>query len=387
MTILSINRDLDQAENNNSIIRHLKLPLVILRTDYLALTKGHHCAAKLLAIFENWTNWFLRQGKPERWVRLTTQAIGQHLLGEHNKAVIQKAVTLLCHEGLIRREQRRKHRHDRSWFFWFDIERVQEAIDALESPSEPETDEPDLKMDAVLETAETRVVIDTPKMVNRLAITDQSNGSKMVNLLNRDLNNHLNTTNNIVVADGKNVEEEYGSKLKSLASVMSMPKALVEEPSLVEVACPDAAAGEDDEETEEEETKPSPEETKEVFVKLRSLGIGLNPTIQKVVRDYFANVEMALAHIKERVSNGEQFKNLGGAFVKAVKSGDSPLKITSTWGLHKEVNPPTPEQLAALGEAKSRGAIADYFFSTNGITKVVLRGGFHQMPWWEYLTQ
>ena len=228
--------------NASSVISHPKLPLVILRTDYLALAKNNHCAAKLLAILENWTNWFVRQGKFERWVRLTTEAISQHLLGEHNKAVIQKAITLLVSCGFIRREQRRKHRHDRSWFYWFDIERTQYAINALEPSIEPETDEYDLKMEATLERetraaivqpemvnpvendhltlekeAETRVVIDPPEMANRVAKNGQSNDQnqpidepKMVNLLIGISNKNLNSNN--IAADMNSFEKKEEEK-------------------------------------------------------------------------------------------------------------------------------------------------------------------------------
>lgn len=193
-------------------------------------------------------------------------------------------------------------------------------------------------------------------------------------------------TNNIAVVGEKNVDEEQpGAVTSSLALLPSIAEPLAEPISLGETTCP--AAGETDEtDSNDEAVKPSPEETREALDKLRALGIALNPTIQEIVRDYYSDVEMAIAHIKERVFRGEQFKNLAGAFCKAVKTSAKPEKALGG-SIPSETNPPSTIQLAALEEAKNTGAIADYFFSSSGITKVVMPGGFHQMPWWEYLAE
>lgn len=50
-----------------------------------------------------------------------------------------------------------------------------------------------------------------------------------------------------------------------------------------------------------------------------------------------------------------------------------------------ENNPPSIEQLTQLEEAKASGAIKDYFFSSDGVCKVVMRNGYDQMPWWGFL--
>ncbi len=137
--------------------------------------------------------------------------------------------------------------------------------------------------------------------------------------------------------------------------------------------------------TEEENTSPQPsrDETREALTKLREMGMRLNPTLQALVLRHYSNVANAIAHIKERVREGERFKNLEGAFVKAVRDGAKPKQSQKSWGYHAEINPPSPEQLAALDAAKASGLIRDYYLSSDNICKVV-QLSFDLIPWWEY---
>lgn len=139
--------------------------------------------------------------------------------------------------------------------------------------------------------------------------------------------------------------------------------------------------------TEEENTQvqPSREETREALTKLREMGMRLNPTLQALVLKHYSNVANAIAHIKERVREGERFKNLEGAFVKAVRDGAKPKQSQKSWGYHAEVNPPSLEQLAALDNAKASGLIRDYYLSSDNVCKVV-QLSFDLIPWWQYLT-
>ena len=429
--------------NASSVISHPKLPLVILRTDYLALAKNNHCAAKLLAILENWTNWFVRQGKFERWVRLTTEAISQHLLGEHNKAVIQKAITLLVSCGFIRREQRRKHRHDRSWFYWFDIERTQYAINALEPSIEPETDEYDLKMEATLERetraaivqpemvnpvendhltlekeAETRVVIDPPEMANRVAKNGQSNDQnqpidepKMVNLLIGISNKNLNSNN--IAADMNSFEKKEEEKTNQEGSGLQIPASLIAEtkpldkPNDPEVGQSSAAApvalkavpSPTDLPVEVLE-HPAPLVTfplaesapvdlldeREALKEMRRLGIERNETVLALMKKKSDSLPNALAYIQQCQGKGETFGNITGAFVDALKKGKKPVNTEPSFVRHLELKPPTEQQLHALAEARSTGAVRDYFFSSIDNThKVILLDGITHVPWCSYL--
>lgn len=132
------------------------------------------------------------------------------------------------------------------------------------------------------------------------------------------------------------------------------------------------------------EFQPTREETRVVLTKLREMGMRLNPTLQTLVLKFYSRVPSAVAHIKERIASGERFKNLEGAFVQAVKHSAQPQRSRPTWGYHAEINPPSPEQLAALDAAKASGLIRDYYLSSDNICKVVHeRLGI--IPWFEYM--
>ena len=118
-------------ETSNSVIRHAKQPLVILRADYLKIAQGNHCAAKLLSVFEHWANWFVLENKPPGWVKLTNEALIAHLLGQHGEKQIRCAIKLLVDLGFIKQEKRRARLYDQSWYYQMVIPKVQEAIDEI----------------------------------------------------------------------------------------------------------------------------------------------------------------------------------------------------------------------------------------------------------------
>lgn len=136
--------------------------------------------------------------------------------------------------------------------------------------------------------------------------------------------------------------------------------------------------------TENNAIQPSSDEFREILTKVRDMGMIINPTLQRMIKTHYSNAGSAIAHIKERIARGEQFKSLEGAFTKACREGARPERIEGSWGAHAEINPPSSDDLATLEEAKARGEIKDYFLSTDNICKVVLKNGFTQMPWWEY---
>ncbi len=71
--------------------------------------------------------------------------------------------------------------------------------------------------------------------------------------------------------------------------------------------------------------------------------------------------------------------------MKAVRDGAKPKQTQKSWGHHAEVNPPSPDQLAALEAAKEAGLIRDYYLASDNICKVVLLNNWQPEPWWQYL--
>ena len=120
---------------------------------------------------------------------------------------------------------------------------------------------------------------------------------------------------------------------------------------------------------------------------MRRLGIERNESVLALLKKYAGFVPDALAYIQQRQGKGETFGNITGAFVDALKKRKKPTCHTEpSFGRHLELHPPTEQQLQALEEARSTGAISDYFFSSIGNThKVILRDFITQVPWCSYL--
>jgi hypothetical protein len=126
-------------------------------------------------------------------------------------------------------------------------------------------------------------------------------------------------------------------------------------------------------------------ETEKVFNQLRSLGIKLNPTVRKVVISHAANVQNAIAHIQERISERENFKCLEAAFVNACKEGRLPKQLQSPPTVFPQ---PSPAQFEALEIAKRNGSIRDYYSSPYRGGRTVLVDDCHNRKvviWWEFL--
>ena len=127
-------------------------------------------------------------------------------------------------------------------------------------------------------------------------------------------------------------------------------------------------------------------EKEKAINEIRRLGIERNESVLALLKKYDVNVPDALAYIQQRQGEGETFGNITGAFVDALKKGNSPSHTEPSFGLHKDINPPTEQQLQALEDARGGSLILDYFFSSLDNTyKVILLDGITQMPWWEYL--
>lgn len=123
------------------------------------------------------------------------------------------------------------------------------------------------------------------------------------------------------------------------------------------------------------------QDQREVFNELRRLGVETNKTVRAILKKFERNVPAALANIRQRYNNREQFINITGAFVKACKEGLKPE------GTHrKQITPPTPGQLAQLEEARANKRIRGFHLAPYGDNDVVLVDDWKQvMPWWEFL--
>lgn len=143
-------------------------------------------------------------------------------------------------------------------------------------------------------------------------------------------------------------------------------------------------AAEEEDEEGDSEPKVSREELDAAMTQLRAIGVKLNQTVRSTVQQNYANVDAAIAHIKERLAAGEQFRCLEAAFVKACKVGAKPEGALRP-GLPVENNPPSNDQIEQLEKAKASGTIRDYYLSSDGTTKVVMPNLRDQQPWWIFL--
>lgn len=132
----------------------------------------------------------------------------------------------------------------------------------------------------------------------------------------------------------------------------------------------------------EEKPEVSREELDAALTRLRVVGVKLNQTVRSTVKSHYTNFEGAIANIKERLTAGEQFRNLEGAFVKACKDGAKPEKSNALVNLPQ----PSTDQLTQLEEAKQREEIKDYYPAPCGGGKTIVVDDFKAVaPWWVFL--
>jgi hypothetical protein len=135
------NKSVHRETENNKCIQHPQsTPLVMLRSEYLQIT-NNHCAAKLLAIFEFWTNKLREKAaklgtEAREWIYKTLESLHQELMGEHGIHTIRKAINLLVDCGFLNRRHNPHIKYDRTWQYQLNIEKIQEALNPLICHSE-----------------------------------------------------------------------------------------------------------------------------------------------------------------------------------------------------------------------------------------------------------
>jgi hypothetical protein len=132
----------------NKTITHLPaLPYTILRLDYLIICQGDGCAAKILSLFEAWTESkydaiaqaqyhnqaAIKEGQEPthdetNWLYNTLDHIRERLLGEHSGKSVQKALKNLENWGFIQTRFNPNHKWDRTKQYQFQTANVQAAI-------------------------------------------------------------------------------------------------------------------------------------------------------------------------------------------------------------------------------------------------------------------
>jgi hypothetical protein len=117
--------------NTNCIDHPTSAPLVMLRSEYLDLCDRNHCAAKLLAIFEFWTNKLRWMGRVRNWIYKSLAALHSELMGEHGILKIRRALALLEDKGYISRRHNPHVKYDRTYQYQLNVEVVQRDLEAL----------------------------------------------------------------------------------------------------------------------------------------------------------------------------------------------------------------------------------------------------------------
>ncbi len=175
-----------------SVIQHLKEErLVLLRQGYLAICEGHFTAAKLLSLFEFWTNVKLRtaeenQAKNEQltlrglepthptdlWIYKTYEALRDDLLREPTRRKISDGLQLLRKLGFIETRTDPAQRWDRTAQYRLNASRVTEALVQFDTMHSPHRDDasPPIQHDASCQTGS----IDSSYRNDRSAQWDRS---------------------------------------------------------------------------------------------------------------------------------------------------------------------------------------------------------------------
>jgi hypothetical protein len=107
--------------------RTKKATFVILRQEYLEITSGDFCAAKLIEYFIRWTHWKMETHRTP-WFYQPLWRIQEDLLGEHSENIIRRAIALLEELGLLERRHNPGNWQDKTWQYKFNLDRLSDLL-------------------------------------------------------------------------------------------------------------------------------------------------------------------------------------------------------------------------------------------------------------------
>ncbi|WP_353930953.1 hypothetical protein WJM97_22820 (plasmid) [Okeanomitos corallinicola TIOX110] len=177
----------------NSVINHPeKTPLVLLRQEYLTLT-NNFVAAKLLSIFEFWTNKLKKVQKTAReWIYKTLETLHGELMGEHGIHSIRKALNILVDLGFISRRNNPHTPYDRTFQYRLDVENLQQALDNLNHDDQMDLeDQTDASCDtekSICESDQINIIDSTTKELPQKSEVLKNKREKTVKLISAFFN-------------------------------------------------------------------------------------------------------------------------------------------------------------------------------------------------------
>ena len=91
---------MDSAVSSSQVVHGKSRPFVMVRDEYLFLTRDDVCAAALLAVLENWTS-SLSKSRAGTWITRSHRLLSEDMLGLYSAKRIGSAVTFLAEKGYI----------------------------------------------------------------------------------------------------------------------------------------------------------------------------------------------------------------------------------------------------------------------------------------------
>lgn len=349
------------------------MSFIILKSEYLKLIQRHSkliaelpkavqfCAAKLIRYFQRWSEWKQNVHRT-MWIYMPFKKIHEDLMGEHSLHVIRAAIALLEKLGLIEKRHN-PNGQDKTWQYKLNKDTLSSLLNIEARHYEPSSAITDSE-DGTFKTEHGEInveqhtqdqSIDIKATTTKTSIKETSEAGNQVSLLEE--------------SDGSNYPDNVSK------STQNPEKLLTPEVNKTEAITNSSSTP-----RTTNTTPPTPSQLSEVKRQLRELRV--NPDSCKgVIVNHWANVPNAIAYLK----TATWAKSPIAVFINACKKGLTVEEDKSERSaIPTETRPPTEEQFKALDTARSRKEIKDYFFSGDGITKVVLFNGF-QLPWWDFL--